>query len=132
MYILYELTNGTMVICEATPESILGILEYDRKAANSERRERYHVPYSIDAMDFEGIEFADPETPEGIIIERETASRINKELTVLTATQLRRVQMRLDGKTVREIAEEEGTSVNAVEESLLQARKKLEKSRELF
>ena len=67
-----------------------------------------------------------------IILEKEKAAQINKKLTVLTWTQLRRALKRREGKSVRTIAEEEGTSVNAVEESLLQARKKLEKSRELF
>ena len=66
------------------------------------------------------------------ILEKEKAAQINKKLTVLTWTQLRRALKRREGKSVRTIAEEEGTSVNAVEESLLQARKKLEKSRELF
>ena len=132
MYILYELPNGTMAIVEASVESLRFMLENDRKVANAERRERYHVPYSIDAMDYEGLEFADPETPEELIIEKERAAQITRDLAVLTKVQLRRILMRLEGKTVREIAEEEGTSVNAVEESLLQARKKLEKSRELF
>ena len=132
MYILYELENGTMMITEATVESIQGILDYDRKVANADRKERHHAPYSIDAMDFEGIQFADHETPEGIILEKEKAAQINKKLTVLTWTQLRRALKRREGKSVRTIAAEEGTSVNAVEESLLQARKKLEKSRELF
>ena len=90
MYILYELENGTMMITEATVESIQGILDYDRKVANADRKERHHAPYSIDAMDFEGIQFADHETPEGIILEKEKAAQINKKLTVLTWTQLRR------------------------------------------
>ena len=60
MYILYELENGTMMITEATVESIQGILDYDRKVANADRKERHHAPYSIDAMDFEGIQIAMP------------------------------------------------------------------------
>ena len=60
MYILYELENGTMMITEATVESIQGILDYDRKVANADRKERYHARYSIDAMDFEGIQIAMP------------------------------------------------------------------------
>lgn len=132
MYILYELPNGTMAIVEATVESLKFMLENDREMANLERKDRAHGHFSIDAMEYEGMEFADPETPEKKLIEKERASQITKRLTALTETQLRRVLMRVDGKTVREIAEEEGTSVNAVQESLLQARKKLEKARELF
>ena len=121
-----------MAIVEATVESLKFMLENDREMANLERKDRAHGHLSIDAMEYEGMEFADPETPEEKLIEKERASQITKSLTALTETQLRRVLMKVDGKTVREIAEEEGTSVNAVQESLLQARKKLEKTRELF
>ena len=114
MYILYELENGTMMITEATVESIQGILDYDRKVANADRKERYHARYSIDAMDFEGIQFADHETPEGIILEKEKAAQINKKLTVLTWTQLRRALKRREGKSVRTIAEEEGTIIGGL------------------
>ena len=78
MSILYELENGPMLITEATVESIQGILEYARKVANADRKERYHARYSIDAMDFEGIQFADHETPEGIILENEKAAQIKE------------------------------------------------------
>lgn len=132
MYILYELPNGTMALVEATVESLKFMLENDRGVANAERKERYHAPYHLDGMEYEGASFADHETPEGIVLERETASQIDRDLSVLTEIQLRRVLMRMDGMTIREIAEEEGTSVNAVEESLLQARKKLEKTRNIF
>ena len=132
MYILYELPNGTMALVEANVESLKFMLEHDREVSNAERNERRRAPVHIEAMDYEGLEFTAPESPEEIIIERETASQIREELTVLTEIQLRRVLMRLRGLTVREIAEAEGVSVNAVEDSLLQARRKLEKTRDIF
>ena len=40
--------------------------------------------------------------------------------------------MKAEGMTLRQIAEAEGTNVNAVRDSLLQVQKKLEKYREEF
>ena len=46
-------------------------------------------------------------------------------LSCLTDTQLQRLTMKAEGMTLRQIAEAERTSVNAVRDSLLQVRKNL-------
>lgn len=131
-YLLCELPNGTMAIVEPAEEVLAYMLKSDREWENAERREREHVKFHIDGMAYEGLDLSDRETPEDLILKNEEVSQINKKLTVLTKVQYRRVIMRLSGMTIREIAEAEETSVNAVEESLMQARKKLEKTREIF
>lgn len=132
MYIPYKLADGSVVLVEVTPETAEFILKNDREIANADRRERYHAPYHIEALEYEGKDYADPDTPEDILLRQEEKERIDDMLSCLTDTQLQRLTMKAKGMTLRQIAEAEGTSVNAVRDSLLQIRKKLEKYRKKF
>lgn len=51
--------------------------------ANADQKERYQTPYSIDVMNFEGIQFEDHETPEGIILEKKGIHRLTRVLRSL-------------------------------------------------
>lgn len=52
-------------------------------------------------------------------------------LDVLTPTQKNRyLQVKMYGKTIREVAEEEGCYINAIEKSIMQSEKKIAKERE--
>ncbi len=66
------------------------------------------------------------DTPEEILIRKEERDEIADALSVLTESQYRRLLMKADGMTLWEIARIESTSVNAIQDSLCQARKKLD------
>lgn len=126
MFIPYKLADGSTVMVEVTEETAAYILKSDRELANAERRERYWCPYSLDAMPYEGETVAYRETPEEILIREEEREEIANALSVLTDAQYRRLLMKADGMTLREIARIEDVSVRAVRASLMLARKKLE------
>ena len=110
-------------------EKVLSFLnENARLIRNAERRERYHAPYRLEAMDYEGCCAVCRDTPERVAIREEEAERLNAAMALLTETQLRRLCLQADGMTLRQIAEAEGAAVNAVKESLDAARKKLRKN----
>ena len=132
MFIPYKLADGSTVMVEVTEETAAYILKSDRELANAERRERYWCPYSLDAMPYEGETVAYRETPEEILIREEEREEIADALSVLTDAQYRRLLMKADGMTLREIARIEGASVRAVRASLMLARKKLEDLRKNF
>lgn len=132
MFIPYKLADGSTVMVEVTEETAAFILENDREMANAERRERYHCPYHLEAMTYEGESVAYRETPEEIVIREEERKEMSNALSVLTDAQYRRLLMKADGMTLREIAERERTTVNAVVKSLRLVKKKLEKFRNFF
>ncbi len=127
MFINYRLADGSTVLVEVTEETAAYILENDREIANADRRQRYHCPYHIEAMGYEGDSLAYHLTPEEIVIRRETQAELDDALTCLTDAQLRRLTMKADGMTLRQIASAEDTTVNAVRESLEAAKKKIRK-----
>ncbi|MDO4648979.1 MAG: hypothetical protein Q4B26_10050 [Eubacteriales bacterium] len=128
MFINYRLADGSTVLVEVTEETAAYILENDREIPNADRKERYHCPYHIEAMEYEGDSLAYHLTPEEIVIRRETQTEIDDALSCLTDAQLRRLTMKADGMTLRDIASAEGTTVNAVRESLEAAKKKFRKN----
>lgn len=128
MFINYRLANGSTVLVEVNKETARYILENDREMANADRRERYHAPYHLEVLDYEGDSVAYHDTPECILIRKEEQEHINDTLSFLTDMQLRRLTMKAEGMTLREIAALEGTSVRAVWDSLDAARKKFLKN----
>ena len=73
MFINYKLADGTVALVEVTDEVADFIISDDRLTSNAERRERYNCPYHIDALEYEGMEYAYRKTPEKILIDKETA-----------------------------------------------------------
>nr|DAS30078.1 MAG TPA: RNA polymerase sigma factor [Caudoviricetes sp.] len=127
MFINYRLADGSTILVEVTEETAAFILENDREMANADRKERYHCPYHIEAMQYEGDSLAYYKTLEDIAIREEEKQHINDTLSFLTDAQLRRLTMKADGMALREIAKAKGTSVNAVRESLEAAKRKFKK-----
>ena len=127
MFINYRLEDGSTVLVEVTEETAAFILDNDREMANADRKERYHCPYHIEAMQYEGDSLAYRLTPEEVFARKEKQRHINDTLSCLTDVQLRRLTMKADGMTLREIAAAEGATVNAVRESLEAAKKKFKK-----
>ena len=100
--------------------------EMDRAEEACRKKEtRRHI--SLDAVDFEGEEFAEPGDAETALLEKESDSFAEEFLSSLTDVQRRRVEMRMEGRTYREIAAAEGSDFRRVEKSVNQAREKIRK-----
>ena len=78
-------------------------------------------------MQYESDSLAYRLTPEEVFVRKEEQEHISDTLSCPTDVQLRRLTMKADGMTLREIAAAEGATVNAVRESLEAAKKKPKK-----
>ena len=122
MKIKYEFADGT--VSEVEVEESVGavIIDSRRKEDNLSRKERCHC-LSLDALDFEGAEFADEDTPESILMGNLEEERISDALDKLSEVQRRRLLMLADGMSIREIARVEGVKHTPVLRSVERARK---------
>lgn len=126
MKIKYRSSDTTTIELEV-PENVAVTLEASyREEDNLARKWRYHH-YSLDAIDYEGIEYAAPDTPESLMLEAESNDRCRDALAQLTDTQRRRFVMYASGLSTHEIARREGANQKSVHESIEAARKKLRK-----
>ena len=123
----YELSTGEIVFVECDAEVIDFLVESKRAEENADRRHRYNCPYHIEAVEYEGLEYADPETPEDIITREEESERLAETLKCLTDTQLRRLLLLSEGYTITQIADIENVSKMSVSESIESARLKMQK-----
>lgn len=126
MKIKYEFADGTVSEVEVE-ESIGAVIIEDRRVEdNLSRKERYHC-YSLEAADFEGMEYADGTTPEDDLMEQEFCRELQEVLEGLTDIQKQRVKSLADGLSINEIARREGVAPNAVMKSVKGIRDKLKK-----
>lgn len=117
MKIKYEFADGTVSEVEVE-ESIGAVIIEDRRLEdNLSRKERYHC-YSLEAADFEGMEYADGTTPEDDLMEQEFCRELQEVLEGLTDIQKQRVKSLTDGLSINEIARREGVAPNAVMKSV--------------
>lgn len=123
MKIKYTFANGDVSEVEVSEEVGTVIVDSRRKEENQARKERYHC-YSYDAIEYEGEEFADPDTPESLLERDELSKRVQSAMTYLTETQARRIKLLAEGHSMREIARMEGVDHKVVAESIEGARKK--------
>lgn len=127
MIISYKFANGEVTEVEVSDE-IGAVITASRKAEHAlEERNRYHC-YSLDAIDYEGLEYGEcdeyPIEDDSV----EQAEHIKAAFGQLTETQQRRLRLYADGKTLREIAALENASFQSVAESIEAARKKFLKN----
>ena len=73
MKIKYKFANGEISYVEVSDEVGAEILKSRRIEENRDRKERYHC-YSLDGIDFEGDEFAEKDTPESLLLNKEEES----------------------------------------------------------
>lgn len=136
MKIIYKFADGSVSEIEVEEEVGQAIIVSRREEENYERKMRYHCPVSIDKLEYEGMQFADPDTPMSILerkIEEEQQKALNDYvMSHLTETQRRRILMVADGMTTREIAEIEGVAQQVVSRSIIATRKKAAKLKEEF
>lgn len=127
MLIKYKFATGEVTEVEVSDE-IGTVITASRKAEHAlEERSRYHC-YSLDAIDYEGIEYGEYDEYPTEDDSAERAKRIKAAFDQLTETQQRRLRLYADGKTLREIASLENASFQAVAESIEAARKKFLKN----
>lgn len=124
MKIIYQFADGTK--SEVEVDEALGnyITASRRKEENYERKMRYHCPFSIDKLLYEGLDFADQDIPDTLYTNKYEESRVAKFLATLTDVQRRRVEMLMDGMTISDVARAEGASWTSVKETLKQVQKK--------
>lgn len=126
MKIKYEFADGTVSEVEVE-ESIGAVIIEDRRLEdNLSRKERYHC-YSLEAAEFEGMDYADEATPEDDLMEKEFCMELQEVLEGLTDIQKQRVKSLADGLSINEIARREGVAPNAVMKSVKGIREKLKK-----
>lgn len=126
MKIRYEFADGTVSEVEVE-ESIGAIIVEDRRLEeNLARKERYHC-HSLDAVEFEGMDYAAEGTPETILAALEEDRRIYEAFHKLSEVQQKRLLMLAGGMSIREIARQEGTNFRTVYESVESGRKKFKK-----
>ena len=102
MKIKYKFANGEISYVEVSDEVGAEILKSRRIEENRDRKERYHC-YSLDGIDFEGDEFAEKDTPESLLLNKEEESLINEFMETLTDVQKRRLKMRIEGMSLTDI-----------------------------
>lgn len=128
MLIQYKFLDGTISEVEVDEDIGTFILDSRRLEHNLEEKERYHCPYSHDAVEFEGMEYADPNGTDELFLKSIENKRIQTALVKLTEVQQRRLLMLADGLSIREIARLEKVDHRAVRESIEAARKKFLKN----
>ena len=125
MKIMYEFVNGEKTEIEVEENIGTWILNSRRTEENLARKERYHC-YSSDVA-WEGLDYADPDTPVSLILRKYENMRLASALDELTEVQKRRFIKFAEGISIREIARQEDANFRSVYDSIEQARKKLKK-----
>lgn len=122
MKISYTFANGENSEVEVNEEIGTFILDSRREEDNLGRKERYHC-YSLDAADYEGQDYADPQTPETVLEREDGLRHMERIMEAMPEVQRRRLLLYAEGKSLREIARIEGVDHKAVKKSIEAARK---------
>ena len=126
MKIKYKFANGEISYVEVSDEVGQAILDSRRKEASLDKKEYRHSACSIDAVEFEGEEFADEHTPESLLFNKEEAGRVKEFIETLTERQKRCLELKLEGKSIAEIAKLENVSFMTVKDCLTCIQKKFQ------
>ncbi len=127
MKITYQFADGTISEVEVSDEIGTIIIDSRRAEHADDERERYHREFSLDGMDYENSDWTTSASPEEGLLAHHNIDAFYRKLSCLTDVQRRRLLAYAEGMTYREIAQEEGVQVKAVQDSIEQARKKLKK-----
>ena len=128
MIIKYQFATGEVTAIDVD-ESVGNFITDSRRTEDSaERKHRRHC-WSMDAIDYEGLEYADPEdfTDELFDDTDERNAQIKEAFSHLTDVQQRRMLMLANGLSLREIARREGKDIKTIRESVEAARAKFKK-----
>lgn len=117
MKIEYRFINGDVSLEEVSDNIGEFILISRREESNLDKKEsRYN--YSLDSVEFEGIEYADKETVEDVLSKEDSHRKTEIFLACLTAKQRKRIELLMDGCSYREIARIEGVDHKQVMKSI--------------
>ena len=131
MKIKYTFANGDVSEVEVSEDVGSIIVDSRRKEDNLDRKERYHC-YSYDAIDYEGEEYADPDTPDSLLERDELSKRVQSAMSHLSEIQVRRLTLFAEEHSIREIARVEGVDHKAVAKSIESAKKVFAKNYRKF
>lgn len=125
MLIKYTFSTGEISTIEIDDSLGNFIIDSRRKEESANRKHRRYC-YSLDAITYEGMEYADPnDLTEALFDDTpERDAHIRKCFERLTEVQQRRMLMLASGLSLREIARREGVDIKTVRESVEASRKK--------
>lgn len=123
----YKFVTGEIFEIEVTEELGAEILDMEKAASNKERAEtRRHQ--SLDAMDFEGGLFSDNTDIAKDVLESIDMEALHKAIAMLLPQQRALMwEVFFEGKSITNIAEEEGTTKQALNNRLNKIYRKLKK-----
>ena len=127
MIVNYRFVNGETAEVEVAEEIGSMIMESRRKEEAAEKYAHRHC-LSIDALQYEGLDYAVYDAPfekEEAAEEEKRAAKLSEAYNSLSPEQKRRLKLYAEGKTLREIAEIEGVSFIAVSKSIERAASRL-------
>ena len=128
MKIKYEFADGTVSEVEVSTEIGSVIIESRKTEHAADERRRYHCPYSIDALVYEGLEYGTTFDLDQMLSDAEDTQIFYTAFNRLSEIQRRRMLMLAEGLSVREIARREGVDYRTIWESIDAARKKFLKN----
>ena len=128
MKIKYESVTGEVTEIDVEDEIGTVILDSRRREKADDEYQRRHCPYHLGALDYEGEEYASPDSPEDRMDASDKQESIDRAFACLTEIQKRRILLLAEGKSLREISRLEGTDIKTVRESVKAARKKFIKN----
>lgn len=123
MEIVYKFNDGTVSKVEVDEEIGKFILASRKEEHANNEKNRSHC-ISLDALKYEGSEYASKETVETVLIDRSRREQLYEVIEKLTDVQKRRLEMLLDGHSLREIARQEGVNLSKIQKSVAQIQKK--------
>lgn len=123
MEIVYKFNDGTVSKVEVDEEIGKFILASRKEEHANNEKNRSHC-ISLDALKYEGSEYASKETVETGLIDRSRREQLYEVIEKLTDVQKRRLEMLLDGHSLREIARQEGVNLSKIQKSVAQIQKK--------
>lgn len=128
MKIKYQFITGETTEVEVSSEIGAVIIDSRRTEDSTDRKHRRHC-WSMDAIDYEGLEYADPyDFTEKLLDDApERNAHIRECFNELTEVQQRRMLMLASGLSLREIARREGKDIKTIRESVEAARAKFKK-----
>lgn len=101
MKIKYEFATGDATEVEVSEEIGAMVIDSRREEESADRKERRHC-YSLDAIDYEGLEYSTPDFTEAMFSgDDERDERIRRAFSHLTQTQQRRILMLAGGLSFR-------------------------------
>lgn len=124
MEIKYYFVTGEVVTLDVN-EKLGKYIKNSKKVEDSYTRKSLRHNYSLDAIVYEAEKYASCDTYFSKEARAEEQKRIQEIRALMTDVQLRRIDKRLRGMNLHQIAQEEQVSVQSVSESFLSAQKKV-------